>query len=66
MKYQPLVESEKVLMFPLHIKLGFVKQFVKVLNKDEVFKYIFLPLSKAKIEGGICMVLQSQELEEKE
>ena len=34
---QGLVSWEKVLLLPLHIKLGLVKQFVKVLHFEEAF-----------------------------
>ena len=34
---EPLVSREKVLLPPLHIKLGLVKQFVKALDFEEVF-----------------------------
>lgn len=74
-KHPSLVRSEKVLMPPLHIKLGLVKQFVKALNKDgESFKHLFVlfpKLSKAKIEGGIFIgpdvrkMFNSEEFEQK-
>ena len=51
-KQQPLVDAAKILMAPLHIKLGLIKQFVKQLNTEgEAFKYIqelFPKLSEAK------------------
>ena len=54
---KPLVSREKVLLPPLHIKLGLVKQFVKALGfEGEVFQDIhskFFKLSVAKIKGGI-------------
>ena len=38
----PLVDREKIIFPPLHIKLGFMKQFVKPLDKSErCFDYIF-------------------------
>ena len=53
----PLVSREKVLLPPLHIKLGLVKQLVKALGfEGEVFQDIrsmFFRLSDAKIKGGI-------------
>src|SRR5215469_12926628 len=56
-KWEPLVEPHKVLMPPLHIKLGLMKQFVTALDKDSAaFTYlqnIFPKLSKAKIKAGI-------------
>ena len=56
-KQQPLVDAAKILMPPLHIKLGLIKQFVKQLNTEgEAFKYIqelFPKLSEAKIKAGV-------------
>lgn len=56
-KTKPIVEPDHVLMPPLHIKLGLIKQFVKALRQDsEAFQYlkIFFPkLSEAKIKAGI-------------
>ena len=54
---EPLVSREKVLLPPLHIKLGLVKQFVKVLGfEGKVFqniRSIFFRVSDVKIKGGI-------------
>ena len=54
---QPVLDSNKVLLSPLHIKLGLVKQFVKTLDfGGETFKIIHLMFSKpseAKIKGAI-------------
>ena len=53
----PLVETNKILLPPLHIKLGLIKQFVKALDtKSEAYIYIrsmFPKLSEAKVKGGI-------------
>ena len=75
MKYTPLVASENILMPPLHIKLGLVKQFVKALNKDgDAFQHIdalFPYLSDAKKKAGIFtgpqirQMLRSEELNSK-
>ena|SRR5688572_1530486 len=47
----------QLILFPLHVKLGLVKNFVKVLNNDgKGFKYLtgkFSYVSDAKINGGI-------------
>ena len=55
--WEPLVDPRNVLMPPLHIKLGLMKQFVKALNqKSDAFNYLleFFPkLSEAKIKSGI-------------
>lgn len=53
----PLVQTDKIILPPLHLKLGYMKQFVKQLNKDsEAFLYlktIFPRLSDAKIKEGM-------------
>jgi hypothetical protein len=50
---ESLVDQQKVLLPPLHIKLGFVKQFEKDLQRyGKCFKHIcsnVLDLSKAKL-----------------
>ena len=56
-KQQPLVDAAKILMPPLHIKLGLIKQFVKQLDKEgEALKYmqqLFPKLSEAKFKAGV-------------
>ena len=51
------VDPEKVLLTSLHIKLGLMKQFVRVLLKEgKCFKYIcnkFAALSHSKVKEGI-------------
>ena len=38
----PLVERSKIVLPPLHIKLGIMKQFAKAPEKDgDCFRYIF-------------------------
>ena len=53
----PLINPKRVLLPPLHIKLGLIKKFVKASDKDgTAFKYLqdrFPKLSKAKVKGGI-------------
>ena len=55
-KQQPPVDAAKILMPPLHNKLGLIKQFVKQHDTErEAFKYVqqlFPKLSKAKIKAG--------------
>lgn len=55
--HPPLVPASKVLLPPLHIKLGLMKQFVKALNHDGTcFKYLgekFSGISDAKIKESI-------------
>ena len=62
----PIVDPKKVLMPPLHIKLGLMKQFVKALNQDSsAFTYLlesFPKLSEAKIKGGIFIGPQIKKL----
>lgn len=52
-----LVPPEKVLLPPLHIKLGLMKQFIKSLPKDgDCFRYLcskFPKLSEAKLKEGV-------------
>lgn len=56
-KYSPLIKKEKIILPPLHIKLGLIKNFVKALDKEgEAFHYlktIFPQISEAKIKEGI-------------
>ena len=56
-KHTPLVEPKKMLLPPLCIKLGLIKQFVKKLNPEsDAFKHIqelFPKLSEAKVKAGI-------------
>lgn len=54
---EPLVPRDRIILPPLHIKLGLMKQFVKALNKDgDCFRYIsrkFQNLSWEKLKAGI-------------
>ena len=60
-KWEPLIEPQKALMPPLHIKLGLIKQFVTALDKESAaFKYLqvlFPKLSEAKVKAGIFVGL---------
>lgn len=53
----PLVPSEKVILPPLHIKLGLMTQFTKSLDRESLaynhLKNIFPRLSEAKIKAGV-------------
>ncbi|XP_073532722.1 uncharacterized protein [Phyllobates terribilis] len=52
---EPLVDWEKIILPPLHIKLGLMKQFVKALDGN-CFMYIcrsFPGLSSEKLKAGI-------------
>ncbi|XP_076039030.1 uncharacterized protein LOC143024134 [Oratosquilla oratoria] len=63
---QPLVPPKNVLLPPLHIKLGLMKNFVKALNKEgQAFKYLlqkFPQISDAKLHAGIFDGLQIRTL----
>jgi len=52
-----LVNRKKIILPPLHIKLGLMKQFFKALDKDgNCFKYIcrsFPGLCMKKLKAGI-------------
>ena len=56
-KWEPLIDATKILLPPLHINSGLIKQFVKALDKNsDAFKHLqhfFTKISEAKIEGGI-------------
>ena len=65
-QHPPLVDSKKILLPPLHIKLGLMKNFVKALDKTKAgFKYLyekFPRLSEAKIKEGVFLGPQIREL----
>jgi hypothetical protein len=55
--YKPVVDKRNIILPPLHIKLGLMKNFVKAMdmNRDD-FQYLklkFPTLSDAKIKEGI-------------
>lgn len=54
---EPLVDREKIIFPPLHIKLGLMKQFIKALRPDGLlFHYLsrkFPGLSTEKLKAGI-------------
>jgi len=57
-QHPALAEWHKILLPPLHIKLGLMKNFVKAMDRTvSAFKYLaekFPQLSEAKIEEGVC------------
>ena len=65
-KNEPLVNPEDILLPPLHIKLGPMKNIVKAMVKDgSGFSYLkkkFPRLSEAKIKEGIFVGPQIREL----
>ena len=56
-KHLPLVDPASIILPPLHIKLGLMKNFVKAMNKDEPgFQYLqhkFSSISDAKLSAGV-------------
>ena len=65
-KQKPFLQSDRIHLPPLHIKLGLFKQFVKALDKDSfAFAYLaekFLSLSKAKIKEDILLDSQIRKI----
>ena len=59
LKENPLVDMNKVLLPPLHIKLGLMKNFVKALHKNGT---AFQHLSTAKLKEGISVGPQIREV----
>ena len=66
LKENPLVDMNKVLLSPLHIKLGLLKNFVKALHKNSAaFQHlstVFRGLSAAKFKEGIFVGPQIREV----
>lgn len=62
----PMVDPEKVILPPLHIKLGLFKQFVKKLDHNgKGFKFLrekFPSLSEVKVKGGVFVGPQIRKL----
>ena len=60
----PLVDRKNIILPPLHIKLGLMKQFVKALDRSgECFEYIsstFPGLGYEKKKQGYLMGLRSE------
>ena len=67
-KWERLIEPQKVLMPPLHIKLGLIKQFFTALDKESAaFKHLqvlFPELSEAKVKAGIFVGPQIKKITE--
>lgn len=66
----PLVQADKIILPPLHLKLGLMSQFVKALKlTNKSFLYLrskFPKLSAAKVEAGIFVGPQIRKLMEDE
>ena len=60
------MDMNKVLLLPLHIKLGLIKNFVKALHKyGAAFQHlstVFPGLSAAKLKDGVFVSLQTREV----
>lgn len=66
-KDQPLVARDKIILPPLHIKLGLMKNFIKALEKTNVeameyLDFMFPKLSHMKIHEGIFVGPQIREV----
>lgn len=64
MKAKLIVEPKDILMPPLHIKLGLMKQFLKAHNSEafEYLKRLFPKLSEAKVKAGIFVGPQIKQI----
>ena len=66
LKENPLVDMNKVLLPPLHIKLGLMKNFVNALHKNgAAFQHlstVFPGLNAAKLKEGIFVGPQIREV----
>jgi len=62
-QHSALAEWHKILLLPLHIKLGLMKNFIKATDRTgSAFNYLgekFPQLSEAKIKSGFLWVLRS-------
>ena len=65
-QHPALVEAQKIMLPPLHIKLGLMKNFVKAIDRTlPAFRYLhekFPRLSEAKIKEGVFVGPQIREL----
>ena len=65
-KENSLVDMNKVLLLPLHIKLSLMKNFVKAMDKNgaafQHFCTLFPALSSTKLKEGIFVRSQIQEM----
>jgi len=63
---RPLFDKDKILLPPLHIKLGLMKNFIKAVNKHgKGFEYLrkkFLKVSDAKLKEAIFIGLQIHDI----
>jgi hypothetical protein len=65
----PLVNPKKIILPPLHIKLGIMKNFVKALKQDSkamaFLKRKFPRVSEAKLKAGVlCSITDTYEFTE--
>jgi hypothetical protein len=63
---EPLVDPQKILLPPLHIKLGLMKQFLRALPQEgPCFKYLamkFPSITQDKLKAGIFVGPQIHKL----
>ena len=58
---KPLVDSQKILLLPLHVKLGIVNNFVKAMGKNRRFSVLENSLSLVKQCNDSPQVLVSRQ-----
>jgi len=67
-KWKQIIDCYKILLPPLHIKLGLMKQFVKALYQEsKAFKYIqayFTKLSEGKVKAGVFIEPQIRKIQQ--
>jgi hypothetical protein len=67
--YKPLVDRRNIILPPLHIKLGLMKNFVKAMDRNgDGFQYLklkFPTLSDSKIKEGIFVGPADQRVTER-
>lgn len=65
-QHQPLVEKEKIIIPPLHVKLGLMKNFVKAVDREgDGFRYLrekFPKITEGKLKEGIFVGPQIREI----
>jgi len=54
---EPLVARDRIILPPLHIKLGLMKQFVKALNRRETG--IICPILKKKVINLTAIIIEA-------
>jgi hypothetical protein len=64
---EPLVDPQKILLLPLHIKLGLMKQFVRALPQEgPCLNYLsmkFPSITQDKLKAGIFILMKDKDFE---